>query len=114
MAWISLPSHPIYPGILALFVAASAGALCRADLWCNTAIGGLLLCTDAVFLLGLKVLWPRYIEAVWRLGALIDWQPAGVPSEELLFGIGFGMHWSSVYDHVAGRTRARESIVLEA
>lgn len=112
---IPAPWNPIYPGIVALFVAAITGALCRPDLWRNTAIGGLLFfALYAVFLLGLRVLWPGYIEAVWNLGALIDWRPAGVPLEELLFGMGFGMYWSSVYEHVAWRTRAHESIVLEA
>ena len=58
-----------------------------------------------VFLLGLKLLWPGYIEAVWNLDDLIAWRLAGLPVEELLFGVGFGMYWSSVYEHVTWRTR---------
>lgn len=112
---LTLPWNPIYPGIAALFIAAVSGGLCRPDLWRNTVIGGLLFfALYAVFLLGLKVLWPGYIEAVWNLGDLIDWRPAGVPLEELLFGVGFGMYWSSVYEHLAWRTRAHASIALEA
>lgn len=101
-----LPWNPIYPGIAALFVGALASGLCRPDLWRNTLVGGLVfLALYAVFLLGLKSLWPGYIEAVWNLGDLIAWRPAGLPLEELLFGSGFGMYWSSVYEHVTWRQR---------
>jgi hypothetical protein len=103
---LMLPWNPIYPGIAALFVAALASGLCRPDLWRNTLVGGLVfLPLYAVFLLGLKSLWPGYIEAVWNLGDLIAWRPAGLPLEELLFGLGFGMYWSSVYEHVTWRQR---------
>jgi hypothetical protein len=42
---------------------------------------------------------------VWNLGDLVAWRPAGLPLEELLFGLGFGMYWSSVYEHVTWRQR---------
>lgn len=101
-----LPWNPIYPGIAALFAGALASGLCRPDLWRNTLIGGaLFLALYTVFLLGLKLLWPGYIEAVWNLGDLIAWRPARLPFEELLFGFGFGMYWSSVYEHVTWRER---------
>ena len=103
-ALLLFPLNPIYPGIVALFVAALASGLCRPDLWRNTLVGGLMfLAFYAVFLIGLKMLWPGYIEAVWRLGDLIAWRPAGLPLEELLFGFGFGMYWSSVYEHITWR-----------
>ncbi len=99
-----LPWSPIYPGIAALFAGALATGLCRPDLWRNTLIGGaVFLALYAVFLLGLKWLWPGYIEAVWNRGSLIAWRPAGLPLEELLFGFSFGMYWSSVYEHVTWR-----------
>jgi hypothetical protein len=105
-ALLMLPWNPIYPGIAALFVGALATGLCRPDLWRNTLIGGVLfLALYTVFLLGLKLLWPGYIEAVWNLGALIAWRPFGLPLEELLFGLGFGMYWSSVYEHLTWRQR---------
>jgi len=101
---LMLPWNPIYPGIAALFVGALASGLCRPDLWRNTLAGGVVfLALYVVFLLGLKWLWPGYIEAVWNLGDLIAWRPAGLPLEELLFGVGFGMYWSSVYEHVLWR-----------
>jgi hypothetical protein len=98
--------NPIYPGILALAVGAGAALLCRPDLWRNTLYGGgVFLALYAVLLLGLKWLWPGYIEAVWNLGALIAWRPAGLPFEELLFGLAFGMYWSSVVEHLSWRQR---------
>jgi hypothetical protein len=98
--------NPIYPGILALAVGAGAALLCRTDLWRNTLYGGgVFLGLYAVFLLGLKWLWPGYIEAVWNLAALIAWRPAGLPLEELLFGLAFGMYWSSVVEHLSWRQR---------
>ena len=98
--------NPIYPGILALAVGAGAALLCRTDLWRNTLYGGgVFLALYAVFLLGLKWLWPGYIEAVWNQAALIAWRPAGLPLEELLFGLAFGMYWSSVVEHLSWRQR---------
>lgn len=105
LALLMSPWNPIYPGIAALF-GALASALCRPDLWRNTLVGGaLFLALYAVFLIGLKLLWPGYIKAVWNLGDLIAWRPVGLPLEELLFGFGFGMYWSSVYEHVTWRQR---------
>ena len=50
-------------------------------------------------------MWPGYIEAVWNLGDLLAWRPAGLPLEELLFGFGIGMYWSCIYEHVTWRHR---------
>jgi hypothetical protein len=75
-----LPWNPIYPGIAALFVGALATGLCRPDLWRNTLVGGLLfLALYTLFVLGLKWMWPGYIEAVWNLDDLILWRPGGLP-----------------------------------
>ena len=105
-ALVALDWNPIYPGILALAAGAAAALLCRTDLWRNTLFGGgVFVVLYVVFLLGLKWLWPGYIEAVWNFEALIDWRPAGLPVEELLFGLAFGMYWSSVYEHVSWRQR---------
>ena len=101
-----LPWNPIYPGIVALFAGALATGLCRPDLWRHAVVGGaMFLALYAVFLLGLKWLWPGYIEVVWNRSDLIAWRPAGLPPEELLFGLGFGMYWSGVYEHVTWRHR---------
>ena len=98
--------NPIYPGIFALAVGAVAALLCRTDLWRNTLYGGgVFLVLYVVFLRGLKWLWPGYIEAVWNLPALLAWRPAGLPLEELLFSVAFGMYWSSVVEHLSWRQR---------
>ena len=67
--------------------------------------GGAFLALYTVFLLGLKWIWPGYIEAVWNLDALFAFRPGGLPLEELLFGFAFGMYWSSVYEHLTWRLR---------
>lgn len=96
--------NPIYPGILAMTVGAVATCWCRPDLWRNMLFGGnIFLILYVVFLVGLKWLWPGYIEAVWNLDALFMWRPAGLPIEELLFGFCFGMYWSGIYEHVTWR-----------
>ena len=101
---LPLPWNPIYPGIASLLTGAVSTLACRPDLTRNTLVGGvLMLLFYVVFLLGLRVLWPGYIEEVWNLPELLPWRPAGLPLEELLFGFGFGMYWSSVYEHVAWR-----------
>ena len=101
---LALPWNPIYAAIGALLVGALGTLLCRPDLWRSTVVGGLLfLALYIVFLLGLKGLWPGYIEGVWNLPALLPWRPAGLPTEELGFGFAFGMYWSSVYEHFGWR-----------
>ena len=96
--------NPIYAGIGALLTGALTTLLCRPDLTRSTLVGGLLVfALYVVFLLGLKWLWPGYIEAVWNLPDLLPWRPAGLPAEELMFGFTFGMYWSSAYEHIAWR-----------
>lgn len=98
--------NPIYPGILAMLAGAVATVLCRPDLFRNALFGGgAFLALYVVFLLGLKWIWPGYIESVWNLDALSAWRPGGLPLEELLFGFAFGMYWSSVYEHLTWRLR---------
>ena len=101
IALLPLGWNPIYPGILAMFGGAAATVQCRPDLWRNTLFGGaVFLALYTAFLLGLKWIWPGYIQAVWNLDALLAWRPAGLPLEELLFGFAFGMYWSGVYEHL--------------
>lgn len=95
-----LPWNPIYPGIVAMFIGAAANILCRPDLKWKTWIGGLLfLGYYAAFLLALEWSAPGYIERVWNLEALTGIAFFGLPIEELLFAVAFGMYWSGVYEH---------------
>ena len=96
--------NPIYPSIIALFAGALANVLCRPDLKKKTWIGGLLfLGYYIVFLVGLEIIAPGYIERVWNLDALSGITIGFMPLEELLFAIGFGMYWSGVYEHFTWR-----------
>ena len=93
--------NPIYPAIIAMAVGAAAAVACRPDLLAKTLIGGFLFASFyAVFIFGLAVTVPGYIESVWNLAALSGVLPAGVPLEELLFGFSFGLLWSSAYEHL--------------
>lgn len=105
--------NPIYPSMLAMAAGATAAILCRPDLLQKTVIGGFLFAGYyAVFMLGLVVTAPGFIEQVWNLPALSGVILFGIPIEEILFGFAFGLFWSSVYEHLtwtrslAGRRRA--------
>lgn len=95
-----LPWNPIYPSLVSLLVGAVASVACRPDLLRRTLLGGLLFFgLYGIFMLGLVLTSPGYIEQVWNLPALSGILIAGIPLEELLFGIGFGLYWTGVYEH---------------
>lgn len=95
-----LPWNPIYAVFACLLLGAIASVLCRAELLRKSLVGGLLfLALYAVFMLGLKWFAPGYIAAVWNLPALRGGLVYGIPTEELLFGLAFGLYWSGVYEH---------------
>jgi hypothetical protein len=97
-----LPWNPIYPSLSCLLIGAIASITCRPDLRRKTLIGGLLfLGLYGVFMLGLRWSSPGYIERVWNLRALSGVLIAGIPLEELVFGLVFGMYWTGVYEHIA-------------
>lgn len=103
-----LPWNPIYPGIVALGIGGIATVLCRPDLLRNVVIGGLVfLGLYAVFMLVLIATAPGYVEAVWNLPALTGIRVAGIPIEELAFGLAFGLYWSGVYEHFTWRRSVR-------
>ncbi len=99
-----LPWNSIYPSLVSLLIGAIASVICRPDLLRKTLLGGLLFFGFyAHFMLGLLWSAPGYIEQVWNLRALSGILIAGIPLEELLFGIAFGMYWTSVYEHISWR-----------
>lgn len=98
------PWNPIYPSIVAMAVGAIANVLCRPDLKRKTWVGGVLfLSYYVIFLVGLELTAPGYIDRVWNLEALSGWQIGFMPLEELLFAVTFGMYWSGVYEHFTWR-----------
>ena len=101
IALTPLGLNPIYPAIIAMTAGAAAAVACRPDLLAKTLIGGLLFASFyAVFIFGLAVTVPGYIQSVWNLPGLSGVVPAGVPLEEILFGFSFGLLWSSAYEHL--------------
>ncbi len=99
-----LPWNPIYPSIAAMAVGAVATILCRPDLKTKTWIGGLLfLVYYFVFFIALIATAPGYVERVWNLPALSGILLFGIPLEELLFALTFGLYWSGVYEHLMWR-----------
>ena len=98
------PWNPIYPSIIAMVIGAIANVLCRPDLKRKTWVGGLLfLSFYIVFLVGLELSAPDYIEKVWNLTDLSGVMIGFMPLEELLFAITFGMYWAGVYEHFTWR-----------
>lgn len=92
--------NPIYPAILAMTFGALATLFCRADLASKVGVGAILfLGYYTVFLLGIELTAPDYIERVWNLPAFSGLEIAGLPIEELLFAAAFGAYWSGVYEH---------------
>lgn len=101
--------NPIYPAIVAIALGALAAMLCRPDLAPKMGLGSLLfLAYYTVFLLGLEVTAPGYIERVWNLQALSSFKIAELPIEELLFAAAFGAYWSSAYEHFTWRRPVSE------
>lgn len=103
-----LPWNPIYPSIVAMIVGAVATVLCRPDLKVATLAGAaVFLAYYVVFLVGLEVTAPNYIERVWNLDALTGVRLLGLPLEELLFAAFFGAYWAGVYEHFTWHRSAR-------
>lgn len=105
-----LPWNPIYPGIVAMIVGGLLTVWCRPDLKRSTLLGGaVFVLYYVIFLVGLELTAPGgYIEDVWNLEALSGVRLGFIPLEELLFALGFGTYWSSVYEHFKWRTPALE------
>jgi len=100
-ALLPLPWNPIYPGIVAMAVGAIATVACRPDLARKSWRGGVIFVAYyALFLQGLRLGSPGYVERVWNLDALSGVVVLGMPLEELLFAAAFGAYWSGVYDHL--------------
>lgn len=110
------PWNPIYPAIAAMALGGVATVICRPDLLSKTWVGALLfLGYYALFMLGLDWSAPGYIARVWNLDALSGVVIHGVPIEELLFALAFGMYWAGIYEHLTWRRPAnREGAVAEA
>lgn len=93
--------NAIYTSIIAMFVGGIAAILCRPDLKKKIFVGSLtFLFLYFIFFLLFNITYPGIVSAVWNLRALSGVLIAGVPLEELLFALTFGMLWSSFYEHL--------------
>lgn len=91
--------NPIYTSSLGMFLGVLAALLSRPDLRAKAWLGGgvfLLLYFASLKLLDLT--FPGYIERVWTLSALSGALIWGVPLEEFLFAVSFGMMWVCLYE----------------
>jgi len=91
----------IYCGIIALFAGAMFTLYCRPDLARKVMVGGVLF-TLLYFICftSLVLTYPTYVEQVWNLEVLTGLLVLGVPLEEYLFALSFGMLWSGLYEHL--------------
>ncbi len=93
--------NSIYSGIIAMFIGGFAAVLCRPDLKNKVFTGGFLflILYFAGFLI-FSFLYSGGVEQIWNLSAISGILLLGVPIEELLFALSFGMMWSSIYEHI--------------
>lgn len=68
--------------------------------------GTIFLAYYTIFVFGLELLVPGYIETVWNLAALSGLFFIGIPMEELLFAVSFGYYWTGVYEHLTWKQTA--------
>lgn len=109
IAFIFFSWNAIYPGIIALAGGGLGTIWCRPDLLKRTFIGGaIFVAYYVIFLLGLEFLSPGYISRYWNLENLSGVSLFKFPIEEFLFALGFGMYWSSVYEHIYWKQFRRE------
>ncbi|MBI2547291.1 MAG: hypothetical protein HYW23_02485 [Candidatus Aenigmarchaeota archaeon] len=93
--------NPIYSGAIASVLGAIATYFCRPDLVREMLGGGaLFLILYFSFFLMLHLIFPDFIDSTWNFGAISGIKIFGVPAEELMFALTFGMFWSSFYEHV--------------
>lgn len=94
------PWNPIYPAFVAMIIGSIATILCRPDLKRKTWMGGVLFIVYYwLFVEGLELIHPGYVEAVWNLNSLSGLVIFHTPIEELVFAFTFGMYWAGVYEH---------------
>ena len=84
-----------------MFAGGIAAMICRPDLTRKIWISGLLFTgLYFIYFTSLNIIFPKYVEHVWTLENLSGLVIIGIPLEEYLFAFGFGMYWSSLYEHL--------------
>jgi hypothetical protein len=99
--FFATPLNPIYSAIIAMLVGGLFSWYCRPDLKKKMLTSALMfLVIYFIYFLTLIALYPEYVEQVWNLKAISGILILGIPLEELLFALGFGFIWSSIYEHI--------------
>ncbi len=100
--------NPIYSASISMLFGAIGAWYCRPDLKNKILFGGLLfLSLYFVFFYLFILVYPEIVVMVWNLPAISGILIGGVPLEELLFAITFGMLWSSYYEHITWKKLVR-------
>ena len=96
--------NPIYSTFIALIGGGLFTWYCRPDLKKKMITSAFIfLSLYFVFFLTLTLMYPGYVEQAWNLKAISGILIMGVPLEELMFALGLGFLWSSVYEHITWR-----------
>jgi hypothetical protein len=96
----AFPWNPIYASFLAMLIGVYATIRCRPDLKAKIWKGGLLfLMLYWLYVEGLELMVPGFIEKVWNLDDLSGVMVINSPLEELVFAFMFGTYWAGVYEH---------------
>lgn len=94
-------NQPMLAGVVALLAGVAARWIAHPELRRKTIVGGLLFTVYyGLFLAILGLMAPGYLQRTWThsAGPLL----LGVPIDEFLFAISFGMFWSGLYEQFHG------------
>lgn len=96
--------NPIYSAIIAMVTGGLFTLYCRPDLKNKMfASAAIFIGIYFIYFLALIASYPDYVEQVWNLKDISGILIVDIPLEELLFALGFGFIWSSIYEHVTWR-----------
>lgn len=109
---LATPLNHIYDAFIALVAGGILTWYCRPDLKKKMiASAFLFLSLYILYFLALTAVYPGYVKQVWNLSAISGILIIGIPLEELLFALGLGFMWSSVYEHLAWKKIKMDSDV---
>lgn len=104
LLWTFSDLNPIYSVFISLMLGGFFTWYCRPDLKRKMLVSAFLfLGLYFIYFFTLIVMYPGYVEKVWNLSAISGVLILWIPLEELMFALGLGFFWSSVYEHLTWR-----------